>query len=95
MCAAYVAAGLPPDRFWHLTPRLYMIEMRGVSERFERTRRERVEDAWLVATLSRAKHIPRLDRLIAPMPRRTRKMGAEEMQAMFDAMAASVGARMQ
>jgi hypothetical protein len=95
MCAAYVAAGLPPERFWTLTPRLYMIEMRGAADRLERQRRERIEDAWLVATLGRAKRIPSLDRLLAPVPKRGRKMSTEEKQAMFDAMAAKFGATMQ
>lgn len=38
MCSEYIAAGLPPERFWTLTPRLYLIEMAGAAERHRRER---------------------------------------------------------
>lgn len=38
MCADYIAAGLPPDRFWNITPRLYLIEMKGAGQRMMRER---------------------------------------------------------
>lgn len=95
MCGAYIAAGLPPDRFWTLTPRLYMVEMRGAADRLDRQRRERIEEVWLGAKLQRAKDIPSLNKLLPPPPGKSRKMSRDEMQAMFDAMAASMGAKMQ
>jgi hypothetical protein len=47
MCAEYIAAGLPPDRFWILTPRLYLIEMSGAGER-QRRQRALAWDAALI-----------------------------------------------
>ena len=38
MCSEYVAAGLPPERFWTITPRLYLMEMAGAAERQRRER---------------------------------------------------------
>jgi hypothetical protein len=35
MCADYIAAGLPPERFWEITPRLYLIEMKGAARRMQ------------------------------------------------------------
>lgn len=49
MAAEYVGAGLPPERFWGLTPRLYLIEMQGAAERM---RRERAL-AWDSAVIAR------------------------------------------
>jgi hypothetical protein len=95
MCAAYIAAGLPPDRFWTLTPRLFDIEMRGAANRIERERNDGIANAWLGATLARAKRIPSLQKLISPKSRRARPQSTIEKQAMFDAMAASWGAKLQ
>lgn len=92
MCAAYIAAGLPPDRFWTLTPRLYLLEIRGAADRLQRERRSQIEAAWLNATLSRAKKIPTLDKLLGPISRRPKKMERDELQVMFDIVAASWGA---
>ena len=49
MAADYIAAGLPPERFWTLTPRLYLLEMQGAAERM---RRERAL-AWDSAVIAR------------------------------------------
>lgn len=49
MCGDYIAAGLPPERFWTLTPRLYLIEMAGAAER---QRRERAL-GWDLAVIGR------------------------------------------
>lgn len=49
MCAEYIGAGLPPERFWTLTPRLYLIEMQGAAERMRRERGQ----AWDSAMLGR------------------------------------------
>jgi len=49
MCSEYVGAGLPPERFWSLTPRLFLLEMQGAAERMRRERGL----AWDSAMLSR------------------------------------------
>ena len=64
MCSAYVAAGLPPDRFWEITPRLYLIEMDGARARIDREFQGLIQQAWLGAALSRAKKLPSLTSLI-------------------------------
>lgn len=33
MCEVYISLGLPPDRFWQITPRLYDTEMKGALAR--------------------------------------------------------------
>jgi len=95
MCAAYISAGLPPDRFWDLTPRLYMLEMKGAAKRIERDSRSALEAAWLGAKLQRAAKIPTLEKLLPPNKSRGRRQSRAELQAMFDAMAAQMKATMQ
>ncbi|MDZ7906337.1 MAG: hypothetical protein U5N55_11605 [Cypionkella sp.] len=95
MCSDYIAAGLPPDRFWDLTPRLYMIEMQGAANRLDREHKDRLAGAWLAATLSRSKRIPALEKLTAPAAKRLKPQTPIEKQAMFDALAAYWGARPQ
>lgn len=63
MCADYIGFGLPPDRFWDLTPRLYIVELDGVARRFERERKDRTELAWQTAMLTRVDKMPRLETL--------------------------------
>lgn len=55
---AYVAAGLDPVAFWHLTPRLYLAQMRGAADRMEDEHRNRSWLAWHVEALSRQKVLP-------------------------------------
>lgn len=63
MCAEYIGAGLPPERFWQLTPRLYLIEMQGAAERM---RRERAL-AWDAAVIGRdGVKPPDRDKFIGP-----------------------------
>jgi len=38
LCEAYVAAGLPPERFWDITPRMYVTELNGAIMRIKRER---------------------------------------------------------
>jgi hypothetical protein len=58
-------AGFDPAVFWDLTPRLYLIHMRGAAERQNAaTRRLRVL-AWNTATLTRAKKLPSAKQFIA------------------------------
>lgn len=38
MCIDYVSAGLPPARFWEITLRVYLLEMRGAAARLQRER---------------------------------------------------------
>lgn len=63
MHEAYVSAGFPPGRFWAISPRLYLMEMRGAAARLDREHRERAWLAHTVAVLGRcdAKKFPTLD----------------------------------
>lgn len=38
MCSEYIGAGLSPERFWEITPRLYLVEMQGAGKRMRRER---------------------------------------------------------
>jgi hypothetical protein len=64
MFVAYVSAGLPTKRFWNLSPRLYLLEMRGASAKLDREHRDRAWLAYHTAYLPDAKRRPRLDELI-------------------------------
>jgi hypothetical protein len=64
MLVAYISAGLPPDRFWRLSPRLYMLEMKGASAKLDREHRDRAWLAWHAAYLPDAKRRPKLEELI-------------------------------
>jgi hypothetical protein len=65
MMRAYVAAGLNPDGFWKLTPRLYLAQMRGASDRMDGEQRDRAWLAWHVEALSRQKTLPDAAKFIA------------------------------
>lgn len=54
MCEAYVGAGLDPARFWEITPRLFVTEMRGAAIRHQRER----SVAWMTAMLPNLKKPP-------------------------------------
>jgi hypothetical protein len=71
MHEAYVSAGFPPGRFWSITPRLYLMEMRGAGARLDREHRERAWLAHTVAVLGRvdAKKFPSLDDMTRPKPK--------------------------
>lgn len=49
-CEAYVAAGLPPERFWTLSPRLFATELAGAEARLRRERGLAWDNAMLVRT---------------------------------------------
>ena len=59
-----MAAGLDPDAFWRLTPRLYLTHMEGAHKRMEREARDMAWAVWHVAALGRAKKLPRLNQFI-------------------------------
>ncbi len=65
MCESYVAAGLPPERFWTITPRLYVTEMNGA---LARIRRERGL-VWESAFLPWQKKAPSLSEFIGMKPK--------------------------
>lgn len=59
-----MGAGLPPDRFWDITPRLCVAEMEAARDRLQRDRDDRIELAWMVAALGRADRLPSLESLL-------------------------------
>lgn len=77
---AYVAAGFSPDRFWELTPREYVLHMRGAARRVERETAERMWLAWHVGAFGRAAKMPRLADVM-PKPSTRRRQSPEEMEA--------------
>lgn len=90
--AAYISIGLPPARFWRITPRLCIAEMRAMRDRLTREKNDHIELAWMVANLSRAKSLPKLqDLLVTGAPKQPQT--TDEQQAFFDLLAASWGAK--
>jgi len=63
MLEAYISAGLPPGRFWKITPRLYLTEMRGASARLDREFRDRAWLAWHTDYLPKMKKVVPLEKL--------------------------------
>lgn len=60
MSRAWIAAGLPPGRFWDLTLRQVVLEFEGARMRIERER----ELVWLGAMLPNMKKIIPLDEFV-------------------------------
>jgi hypothetical protein len=55
-----VAAGFDPLAFWRLSPRLYLVHMKGARQRLEREDADRRAQAWFTAFLPGAKEPPSL-----------------------------------
>ena len=55
---SYAAAGFDPGAFWDLTPRLYLVHMRGARARIEGEARAARVLAYDIAALTRAKKLP-------------------------------------
>jgi hypothetical protein len=78
MCEDYIAAGLPPERFWQITPRLFMTEMRGAAERMRRERGA----VWDAAFMSRdGVKMPKRPDYVGPPLRRAHKPPSWQQQA--------------
>lgn len=93
MLSEYVAAGFDPAAFWSLTPRLYLVQMRGAGERLKREHEGRAWLAWHSAALDRAKKLPALRRFVTGRAARPQRQSRETLQAMCDALAAAWGAK--
>lgn len=66
MIEALISVGGSEAEFWRMTPAQYMRRMRGERKRLERDQAERTAQAWMTATLMRAKRIPKLEKLLEP-----------------------------
>lgn len=60
VCEAYISAGLPPERFWQITPRLLALEMAGAQRRLARER----EMVWFSAMMPHLKTPPSLQNFV-------------------------------
>lgn len=60
----YIAAGLPPGRFWKITPRLFDLELRGAARRLDREHNLAAFVAWHAAYLPMMKRTVRLSDLM-------------------------------
>lgn len=85
MCEAYVASGLPPDRFWTLTLRLYATEMRGAAER---TKHERAL-VWWGAMMPLMKKKPGFDEFVGIKKARPVRRDWEQELAAWQTYAAT------
>ena len=81
MLESYVSAGLPPGRFWKISPRLYMIEMRGAAARLDRDHNERAWAAWHIAYLPMAKRAVPLSDLLVGMKAAPPKPWQDQLSA--------------
>lgn len=61
---AWLVLGLDPERFWLITPGLYLIETSAARRRLEQQQEMDITVAWLSAKLARAKKIPPLKKLL-------------------------------
>jgi len=64
MIEAGISVGVSEDKFWRMTPRQYFRQMKGEGRRLKREGDARIEQAWITAMLSRAKKVPRLEKLL-------------------------------
>lgn len=65
MIESLVSVGGSEGEFWRMTPRQYYRRMKGEGRRLKREGEARIEQAWITAMLSRAKKVPRLEKLLA------------------------------
>lgn len=89
MLQAYVAAGFDPAAFWFLTPRLYLVQMRGVRDRLKREQEDRAWSAWHIAALSRVETLPEYSVFVGDRPK---VQPPEVQQQMLVALAQAWGA---
>jgi hypothetical protein len=84
--------GLPPDRFWDISPKLAVMEMEAMRARLDREADDRIELAWVTANLMRMAKIPAIETLLRKKttPKHQTK---EQLQASFDLLAAMWGAK--
>lgn len=85
MCADYIGAGLPPERFWQITPRLFMTEMKGAAIRMAHERGL----AWDMAVMSRDGAKPPKRSEYVGDPRTPRIPTPAEQAARWEAYAAA------
>lgn len=91
MLESYVSAGLPPGRFWKITPRLYMSEMRGAAARITREHNDLAWAAWHIAYLPKAKRMVPLADLQAAEPKEKRIATWQNQLSQWEAFAAKGG----
>jgi hypothetical protein len=77
-----VAAGFDPAAFWGLTPRVYLVQMRGARKRAEAEARADRVLAYNTAALQRAKKLPRASEFIGgDKPKVTGKAALDALRA--------------
>lgn len=92
MYAAWLRTGPgDPDRFWALTPRLYLLELLAFASRARSAREAAVTAAWTTAMLMRAATLPALETLLDPRP--ARALSADEAAGALSAMAEAMPRR--
>lgn len=70
MLKRYIAAGFDPARFWKITPRLFVLEMDGASQRLQRER----SNVWWGALLARMDKPPTHEAFTGAKPDRTEQI---------------------
>lgn len=77
------AIGLLPDQLLYMTPREMYACFEGYGIVLRRTRRFRIEAAWLTAMWGRAKRLPKVKQVLDRVdpPKRKRALSPAEMRA--------------
>lgn len=84
--SVWLAAGLDPERFWHITVAEVDRELRATHERRLREHNERISLAWHIAALDRTKKLPKLESLVAnntPQRKQTPQEMASALKTIF------------
>ncbi|WP_090743644.1 hypothetical protein [Paracoccus tibetensis] len=70
-----MALDLCPERFWLITPRLLLTEMKAAVLRRNQQNDVILTAGWLAAKLQRVKKVPDLDQVLGKSERRPRDLG--------------------
>lgn len=96
LLSEYVAAGFCPDRFWTLTPRLFVIHMRAARQRVSLEIEMRNRQSWNTAALTGGAMAGKLKPYEQVFGRPSLSAGKPQspdvMQAMCNALAKAWGA---
>lgn len=85
------AAGVPPDRFWHLTYREVYAAISGAATLRRRHRQDALWAAWHGESFARNKRLPNIANILRKMEP-SKEMTVTEIRASVHSMALAMGA---
>jgi hypothetical protein len=93
MLEDYIIAGFDPAAFWGLSLRLYLAQMKAANSRQRLAHQNNEWLAWHVAALQRTTEFPDFEDFSRPASDPASEQSPEEVQIMFNALAAVWGAK--